>query len=305
MVAPPEPPNGALASRLWPEARTVAGYDPRRAIELAEAPAHPWDGDDGGSALYRDIMEHTPPSERWFAADAGLTTNAHETHHGLQHAVSQTREEHHFVYFGDGVGAFVPEPKTGLRPLRTNADGTVVYTIDAHTATPHVVARLPARVAELARTRTKTYLLAPGRQTYGVISLLNEWNAYLASARIGLELHAVGYYDGYRTATSFRRTDLMTGPVDFLYFVTAGIAALAEREPDYLAQRGGQLAAVYALFAEETIELVRASRAIDVFKGFHEDELLAHFVSSDDNRGLRQFLIEWLGADFTRRVFDF
>lgn len=114
--------------------------------------------------------------------------------------MSQGRDDHHFVYFRAGVGAFVPEPRTGLRPLRTNADGTITYTIDAYTATPLIVAELPAKVAELATTRTATYLAAFERQTYGVISLLNEWNAYLAGARVGLELHAAGYYDHYRTA---------------------------------------------------------------------------------------------------------
>lgn len=84
-VNAPAQPN-ELSSRLWPEARAVEGYGPRRAIDLTEVPSYPWDGEDGGSRHYRNVVEHTPEVERWFGADVGLTTNAHETHHGRQGA---------------------------------------------------------------------------------------------------------------------------------------------------------------------------------------------------------------------------
>lgn len=292
--------QAALATRAWPVARSVAGYEPRAAIELSEAPSHPWNGTERRSAHYVDILQHTPAAERWFRSDVRLTSVAHETHHGLQLHVSRTRRDHSFFYFRNGVGAFVPTPRTGLRPLRTLPDGTVVKTADDYTASPHIVAELPAKAIALADTRYQLYLATPDRRTYGVLLVFNEWNAYLADARVGLELHRAGYY-----GNTFVRTDLLAGPVDFLYFGSAAMVALSKREPQYWAENRRQLEAVYALFAEETMALQREGRGIETFKGFHDDELLAHFLTSADNAPMRAFLTGWLGAEFTGRVFGF
>ncbi len=294
---------------LWPE-RGVAGYDPRRSIHLVTIPAHPWNGDDAGSARLRDVMEHTSPRSRWTKDDASPSTIGHESHHGLV-AENEIRGESaaDFFYFERGFGAYVPSPRQGLRLLRKQADGTPVYTPDAHTSLRHVRALIPRGAKKLTASRFETYLADEDRVTYSVLYLFDEWNAYLAGAQIAIEAYAAGYYEPFledkvnADGSHSRITNIgvLDGMVDFLYFSSAGVLALAENEPEYL-RRNEQLRAVYALFAEETMRLLDAGNEIGLFRSVHAARVLDHFRASPESQSLRDYLTRWLGAEFTRRV---
>jgi hypothetical protein len=295
---------------LWPK-RRVVGYDPRRSIRLVTIPAHPWKGDDAGSAHLRDVMEHTSPRSRWTKADASPSTIGHETHHGLV-AENEIRGESaaEFFYFERGFGAYVPSPRQGLRLLREQADGTPVYTPDAHTSLRHARAFIPDGAKKLTASRYETYLADEDRETYSVLYLFDEWNAYLADARIAIEAYAAGYYAPFLEETvnadgvhsRITNIGVLDGMVDFLYFSSAGVLALAENEPEYL--RGNeQLRAVYALFAEETMRRLEAGNEIGLFRSVHAVKVLEHFRDSPESQSLRDYLTGWLGAEFTHRVF--
>jgi len=297
------------ASGLWAP-RTVTGYDPHQSIRLVAIPAQTWDGDDEGSAHFRDVMEHTSPAHRWTSDDASPSTIGHETLHGLL-AERELRGETDadFYYFERGFGAYVPPPQQGLRLLRHEKDGTPVYTTDAHTSLEQVRAFLPEGAKKLAAGRYETYLLDEERVSYAVSYLFDEWNAYITGARIAVETHAAGYYaplaadtvnpDGSRSRVT--HIGVLDGMVDFLYFCSAGLLALADNEPGYL-ENNEQLRAVYAEFAEETMHWLSVGSDIDLFRGTHAAAVLAHFRTSPENQRIRDFLTNWLGAEWTRRV---
>ena len=295
-------PSAGPATGLWAP-RKVDGYDPRAAMVVATIAAQPWDGDDLGSAHYRDVMTHTGAEHRFTSADAGPTTIGHETHHGLQWERRRWSEpQAAFFYFARGFGTFVESPRLSERLLRTEADGTPVYTADAHTNAAHVRDFLPAGAKQHAAGRYQTYLLDATHATQGVLYLFDEWNAYLASARMAIELERAGYYQ--RTADSGTRTDALDGMVDFLYFSSAGLLALDQREPGYVAGSAA-LRALYGAFAEETVELLVDGGELRRFQGFHAHLLMEHFKSSTENEPIRRRLRSWLGAPWCQRVFGF
>lgn len=302
--------NEVPSTDLWPE-RNVAGYDPRRSIHLVSIAAHPWDGDDAGSAHFRDVMEHTTPRSRWTKPDVSPSTIGHETHHGLV-AENEIRGDApaDFFYFERGFGAYVPSPRQGLRLLRKQADGTPVYTPDAHTNLRHARAFLSDGAKKLTASRYQTYLADQDRETYSVLYLFDEWNAYLAGAQIAIETYAAGYYapfledkvnpDGSHSRIT--NIGVLDGMIDFLYFSSAGVLALAESEPEYL-RTNEQLRAVYALFAEETMRRFDAGNEIGLFRSVHAVKVLDDFRTSPANQPMRDYLTGWLGAEFTHRVF--
>jgi hypothetical protein len=274
-------------------------------------PEYPWQGEDGGSAHFRDVMTHTSPGQRWTKAGADPSTIGHETHHGLVAEVSNQRGgKARFFYFERGLGAFVEAPKQSLRVLRQEVSGPV-YAPYPHTNLLAVRDFLPDGAKKLAASRYETYLVNADRATYSVLYLFDEWNAYIAGARIAIENYMAGFYDDVtkprRTADGTSRiTHIgeLDGMIDFLYFASAGVLALAEREPESL--RGNeQLKAVYAVFAEETLRWWVQGRVIELFQGFHGADLLEHFRTSPENERVRTYLKGWLGPEWTSRVFGF
>lgn len=303
------PTSTLSAQELLTSPQQQSGYDPRKHIVLTHVDNYRWVGEAYGSQHLRDVMRHTEPDAHWFHQDAELPTIAHETHHAIQVAhTSHVGALARFFYFEQGFGAYVTNPRSSLRLLNNDGDAPV-YTKVAYTKTADIRARLPKSACDIARLRDEAYLLAPGRERYGVMILFNEWNAYVAEARIAVELwNARQYYKesqpGFPRTSGMRRIGELDGMVDFLYFVSAGIVALMDKEPDYM-RENEQLRAVYALLAEQTMLWHKRGRRIPLFAGFHSEKLLHHFVHSPDNQRNRTVLRDWLGSDWTMRTFGF
>lgn len=269
-----------------------------------------FDGEDFGSVHFRDIMMHTPPRRRWSKQGAAPSTVAHETHHALQFVLSSAGPKNYrYFYFENGRGMYVPEARGGLRLLRQDRTGNKVYTQDAFTNTARVRAFVPGSASRLAAMRYKIYLMDPTRSSYGVHMLFNEWNAYVAGGRVSVEIHRNGTYyanhvrkQGNQTIT--RRTDAIDGMVDMLYFCSAGVAALAKHEPDYL-RITPSLKQLFMALTERTNKWMRAGLAIDTFRGFHAKKLYRHLQTHPDSAHLRRVLRGWLGARWTREHLGF
>lgn len=282
----------------------------RAVIPSGPAPTYSWSGDDFGSGHYRDIMVHTPPARRWSKPGVGPSTVAHETLHGMQWARSAAGpDKYRYFYFERGRGIYVPEPRVGLRPLHRNASGGTVYTQDAFTNMARVREFVPASVRKLAHGRYETYLLAPGRRTYGVLTLFEEWDAYVADARVSVEVYRHGkYFANYVRKsgrfTTTRRVDGVDGTVDFLYFCAAAVAALAKYEPAYL-RRAAPLKKLFIALTEWTNKWMRAGLAIEIFRGFHAAKLYRHLQTDPDSAHVRHVLRGWLGAAWTKQHLGF
>lgn len=297
----------APGERPWP-VRQVEGYDPREAIELVTIAQHPWRGDDFGSGHYRDVMSHARPETRFGGAHR-MSTLGHETHHGLLAQVMNERNsEAQFFYFERGFGAFVDNSESWLEPVRHADDGTRVVRRVHRTSIAEIRDYVPETARRLAASRYRTYLLDDTNDHGGVLHLMDEWNAYLAGGRMSIEAHRAGQFPratGQEVLPGATvRIDAVDGMVDFLWFVTAAVVALSEREPDYLAGNR-QLKAVYGLFAEETVRLFAEGRTIASFRGFHGEALFDAFATAADNQRARRVLRQWLGRAWTRRVFGF
>jgi hypothetical protein len=249
-------------------------YNWQDEIQWTTLPFYDWNSTDYGSTHYREVMSH---SNDRFLSDSP-STNAHETKHGLSHEMRQaTSAEDEFIYFAGDKGAYFVEPQMHARFIK-------YY--------------LPSRVKEMARGRYQLYLEQQVEKYWSNVgNQFDEWNAYLTTSKVALEMYQAQTWPG-------TRQDVADGSMDFLYFCSAALVALNEREPEYLKQNR-QFLAIYAMLAEETMILVTQLNNIDLFNRFHSKPLLEHFLYSFDNSESRELLKKIYGASWTKRVFNF
>lgn len=262
-----------------PSTSTLAGdggddFDWRANVRFTSVPERPFTGNDWGSAYYKDIMGH---AERKITSYTP-TTNGHETNHMLNNeARNRTSENDNTVYWKDGKAAMVLEPRMRAEKIRDF-------------------------VPQLLKTKSSKYQLYLVQQTSSWPNTLyqfDEWSGYRTDASIAGELAANGNLD--RAVNG--EVCINDGAVEFLYFGSAAVAALAQNEPEYL-RDNLQFKAAYAMLAEQSAAAYRAGRGNRTLD-CDGTQYFEHFVSSPDNARVRDALKGWLGAGYTARVFGF
>lgn len=247
-------------------------FDWRAVLQTVDVPVAGWNGNDHGSAFYRDIMSH---ASRKNTSDSP-TTNAHETQHFLNSEVRNKTSAHdNTVYVGDGKAGLVPEPRMHAREVRNFVSPTMKR---ASRYELYVIRQIDTSWSE-------------------VLYLFDEWSGYRADLRVAVELMRAG-----KLGVLGNEVCVGDGAVEFLHYGAAAVAALKEKEPAYLEDQ--QFKAAFALLAEETVNYSRegaGNRTIDC----ESSRYLELFRSSPEVERNRQVIRDWLGPVWTARVLGY
>ena len=243
-------------------------------LQLSDVGDRGWSGNNFGSAYYKDVMSHASRKITGYSA----MTNAHETNHMLNNEVrNATGEKDNTIYLDNGKAALVLEPKMNSGKIRNY---------------------LPEFVKKKASSRYQTYLVNQTSSWPEVLYQFDEWGAYRTDARVVDELVKAGTFDQARQG----EVCTLDGAIEFMYFGSAAVQALKVNEPDYLQYE--QFKAGYALLAEQTMEYFKKYAGDQKFD-CSATPIFDHFRDSSENKEIRETLREWLGAQFTERVWGF
>lgn len=261
----PESGNGSGAG-------DAGDFDWRRVLQTVDVPLASWNGNDYGSAFYRDVMTH---SVRKYTSDTP-TTNAHETQHMLN---SETRNRSdapdNTVYVGDGKAGLVLEPKMHAREVRNYVPPTMKQ---ASRYNLYIVQQVDGDWSE-------------------VLYIFDEWSGYRADVRVAVELKRAG-----KLSALGGEVCVGDGAAEFLHFGASAVAALKEKEPAYLQDQ--QFKAAFAMLAEESVSYIREGAGDGVID-CQASRYLELFAKSPEAERNRQVIREWMGPVWTARVLGF
>jgi hypothetical protein len=189
--------------------------------------------------------------------------------HETQHFMlhEQARTGSKFIYWQDGKGVYFPEPKT----LTGDIVDKIIFKQGIY---------------------FKTYIGSRPSQTLGE-NIMDEWRAYLTEEIYGIE---VG-----------NSTGMGAGGVEFLYYNAAMLTALAEREPNYFANKSG--VAAFAMLAEIAHDW-SITRGVEknFFSGpanQRAQKILELMRNDPDHSSMRETLKNIYGASWTKKVLGF
>jgi hypothetical protein len=205
-------------------------------------------------------------------------TNGHETNHHLNAEMrNATSATDNTVYFEGGKAAMVTEPAMSAVKIRDY---------------------VPAWVKQHA-SRYQTYVVDQVDNYWSnVLYQFDEWSAYRTDARIAVELDKAGTFG----QASQGEICVMDGAIEFLYFASAAVNALAHNEPAYL--QNTQFKAAFAMLAEQSLEFYGYGKGKQSFDCDGTGEL-EHYKTSPDNAANRAAVKDWMGAAWTQRVLGF
>ena len=266
-----------LEGQVTPQAgdesgRAVGDFDWRAVLKTVDVPVASWNGNDSGSAFYRDVMSH---SVRKYTADTP-TTNAHETQHFLNSEVrNRSAARDNTVYVGEGKAGLVLEPRMHSREVRNY---------------------VPAKMKQAS-----LYDLYIVRQSDGdwseVLYVFDEWSGYRADLRVAVEMKRAGKLSDLGSEVC-----VGDGAIEFLHFGASAVAALKDKEPEYLEDQ--QFKAAFAMLAEESVAYIKEAAGEGVIDCDASRDL-EYFVKSPEAERNRRVIRDWMGAVWTSRVLGF
>ena len=247
-------------------------FDWRKVLQTVDVPLASWNGNDHGSAFYRDVMTH---SGRKYTSDTP-TTNAHETQHFLNSEVrNKTGAPDNTIYVGDGKAGLVLEPKMHAREVRNYVPPTMKQA-----------------------SRYDLYII---KQVDGdwseVLYIFDEWSGYRADVRVAVELKRAG-----KLSVLGGEVCVGDGAAEFLHFGASAVAALKEKEPAYLQDQ--QFKAAFAMLAEESVSYIKEGAGDGVID-CQASRYLELFAKSPEAERNRQVIREWMGPVWSARVLGF
>jgi hypothetical protein len=250
-------PGDGVEWMIWPEQQT-----------LGEAS---W-----GSDLV-DIARHLPAEygdTYWF--DEPVTA-AHETSHGihahLRNYENDTGERVNAFYVLGDRAALVVEPD--IRKSDVN---------------PHVP-------GVLRGPRYDLYLDGQDAWDDTPLYLMDEWNAYVNGAEVGVQQVQEGLWDG-------AWQDAVMGPLEFTVYAIATAKAVAAGDPDYFASNQ-QFRRFTAWNIRRAMELYEAGRVMEEFEWDDQDAYAATMRTSAAAEDLRAFARETWGDAWCAEVLGF
>jgi hypothetical protein len=246
----------------------------RKSIQLIDIANVGWSGNDNGSAFYRDIMSH---SQRKLENESA-TTNAHETQHFLNNAAREKTLGVHdnVIYVGDGKAAMIMEPSMKPNVVRNY---------------------VPEAMKKVSRFQQYMIKQIDNSWKDEVLYIFDEWSGYRADLRVAVEMIRAG-----KSSAIGNEICIGDGAAEFLHFGSSAVAALKDKEPEYL--KNSQFKAAYAILAEDTVTYVRALSG-DKRLDCNANADLQYFIISPEAEHNRQVIREWMGPVWTRRVLGF
>ena len=246
----------------------------RKSIQLIDIANVGWSGNDNGSAFYRDIMSH---SQRKLENESA-TTNAHETQHFLNNAAREKTLGVHdnVIYVGDGKAAMIMEPSMKPNVVRNY---------------------VPEAMKKVSRFQQYMIKQIDNSWKDEVLYIFDEWSGYRADLRVAVEMIRAG-----KGSVIGNEVCIGDGAAEFLHFGSSAVAALKDKEPEYL--KNSQFKVAYAILAEDTMTYVRALSG-DKRLDCNANAYLHYFINSPEAEGNRQVIREWMGPVWTKRVLGF
>jgi len=253
-----------------------ADYDWKAVARLSEVPTYPFSGNDYGSEFYRDIMNHTPPKERYL--NDVSSTQAHESLHGL-HSIMRniTTEKDAFFFYRDGKGIYIAEPKENARDIKNH---------------------IGASFRQLAAMRYKTYLIDQVVSWTNTLYIFDEWVAYIATTRSAVESFRAGKWN------AAGNSDPVEGLADFIYFCSAAIISIKNVDSNYLVQND-QFKAGYAMIVEESMKWINEARKESIWQNSKAWAKVQNLQTASDAAEVRGAIKELMGPVWTQRVLGF
>jgi hypothetical protein len=159
------------------------------------------------------------------------------------------------------------------------------------------VAYVPAEIKKVDRYQTYMVKQIDSSWQNEVLYIFDEWSGYRADLRVAIEMIKAG-----KGSVIGNEICIGDGAAEFLHFASSAVAALKDKEPEYL--KNTQFKSAYAILAEETVKYVKlgaGDRRIDC----NAVKDLDYFVSSAEAARNRDVIRQWMGATWTKRVLGF
>jgi hypothetical protein len=256
--------------------QSLTDYDYRKDITFTDIPFQSFSGTDYGSVFYKDVMTHTPASERDF--QAGPSTHTHETLHGLQNAMrNKTGQKDAFFYLENGKGAYVLEPVENSKDVKNH---------------------IGASFRQLSSSRYQLYLVDQARSWTNTLYFFDEWNAYVGTTRSAVEIQRAGKWNPNDNS------DPIEGLVDMMYFCSAAIISIKNVDAKYLATNK-QFKATYAMVMEESSKWMNEARKEKIWIGSRAWVKMQNFQTASDGAEVRQAVKDLMGDAWAKRVLGF
>jgi hypothetical protein len=232
-----------------------------------------WNGNDYGSATYRDIMSHNQRK----LENEGPTTNAHETLHFLNNTVyNSSRERDNTLYLGNGKAILVMEPNTKPAVVRDY---------------------VPAPLKQVSRYQLYMVKMINDYWSNEMLYIFDEWSGYRADSLVALEIIKAG-----KQSILGNEACITDAASEFLIFGASAVVALSEKEPAYL--NDPHFKTMFGFLAEDSVKAIRAgagNRQTDC----SASKNLEYFRTSPDTSRHRDVIRNWMGAKWTAAALGF
>jgi len=250
----------------------TGSYDWKSEIEFVSVAARAYTGNTHGSATFKDIISHT---KNPYHMNDGVLTGIHETAHFLLHEV-RGRQGTKFIYYKDGQGAFLPEPKT---------------------LTGRIVPHLPSNILSeqtISMSVHDLYISRRLNQPLGE-NIFDEWLAYIVETKTLVESTIA--------KTPVKNDSVDGASVQFLYYCAVAMHTVWTEEKALFNQKNFK--AIFAMLAEEASATHQQLIGLTSIRSDRAKRLMEHLRTAPSSQGIRDSLKAIYGADWTQRVLGF
>lgn len=202
-----------------------------------------------------------------FGNSHGRSTNVHETIHGINNQLSNTKKGYRAFYIGYGKAIWLKEPKINM--------------ID-------IVEYIPSSVRGY---RYRLYFVSQLR-SWNKVGLypIDEWTAYIGGAECSID----DYNKGISKTTN---TDEVSGSLEFSIYCVALSMAIKNKDSSYWNE--------YKNYRNTIMLLLNRSEevffnGINIFKSKKQEKLLHNLQNSPDCKNMRNFMINEFNGVFLK-----
>lgn len=201
-----------------------------------------------------------------FGDQNGRSTNVHETVHGINNALSNSRKEHRAFYAGFCRAIWIKEPKIKMKDI---------------------IEHIPDILKEY---RYKLYFVTQIKYWEEVgLYPVDEWSAYISGGECAV--------DDYHKLGTAEKADNVSGALEFSIYCTALAKTVKIKDKDYWDS--------YPQFKNSIkFFLVRAEKVFyegkDIFPSNKQDHLLHNLQKHRDAEPIRDFLLEEFNGVFIK-----
>ena len=271
----PSSPQSDTGSDGVPDVTPVspADYDWRTHARLSVVESRPFQGQDFGSLMYRDVAQHGELSRY-----SDPATTVHQSLHEIHRIMRGKRaNKEAFIYFSGGLGQFLAYPEAQLSEVRKHVG---------------------LSFRGLATLSYDTYLVSQAQTWKNPLYLFDEWRSVAAGARTALEVTKAGQWT---PAFSAVNADPYADMVALMYFASASLATIESADPDYF-ERQPEFKALFAMISEESLDILNQTSALGLGTSVTAFQRLENLRTADDAEAVRCAIIKVMGSTWAERV---